>query len=236
MKMADKVAIGWLDPGTVDGMFCMSVASIYAERLSRVEGLLRVQAGGLLSRGRNELVAQFLTHTSAQWLLMLDSDMCFKRDRVLTDFDALLSTAHDTERPIVAGLYFGAWPGEHFPTPVPLIFNTVEGTTTFRSIVDYQHRPSPLQVDSAGTGCLLIHRSVFEKLQSDASPHQGQNWCWFQDMPVNGDWFSEDHYFCARVREVGFPIYANTDVVLEHHKQVWLSDRQYVYTPEVTDG
>lgn len=222
MRMNDKVAIGWLDPGQVDGMFAMSIASIYAERLARIDGLLRVEAGGLLSRGRNELVAQFLEYTDAQWLLMIDSD----EQLSVAGFDKLIGSVHDTERPIMAGLYFGAWPGEYYPTACPLIFKAVEGSTRFTPIMDYP-TDKVIPVDSAGTGCLMVHRSVFEKFQEDATPHQGKIWCWFQDMPVNGDWFSEDHYFCARARELGYQIHANTGVVLPHRKRFWLTEKHH---------
>lgn len=228
MRVRDKIAIGWLDPGVVDGMFALSVASIYAERLDRMGALLRVESGGLLSRGRNELTARFLDTTDCQWLLMLDSDMQLSLD----GFDRLVDTVHDTDRPIVAGLYFGAWPGELFPTPCPLIFRAEQGTTRFIPIADYPV-DQVIPVDSAGTGCLLIHRSVFEKMQADANPHQGTQWCWFQDMPVNQDWFSEDHWFCSRAREIGFPIHAHTGVVLPHRKRFWLSDKHYI-RPEAT--
>jgi hypothetical protein len=223
MRARDKVAIGWLDPGQVDGMFAMSIASIYAERLPKIEGLLRVEAGGLLSRGRNELVAQFLEHTDAQWLLMLDSD----EQLSLEGFDKLVDSVHDAERPIMAGLYFGAWPGEFYPTACPLIFKSAPNSTRFLPIMDYPV-DKVILVDSAGTGCLMIHRSVFEAFQADASPHQGKTWCWFQDMPVNGDWFSEDHFFCARARELGFQIHANTGVVLPHRKRFWLTEKHHL--------
>lgn len=189
MKMRDTVVIGWLDPGQVDGMFALSIASIYSERRERMGGLMRVENGGLLSRGRNELVDRFMTTTSSEWLLMIDSDEKIS----LESFDKLIAAAHATERPIVAGLYFGAWPGEFYPTAVPLIFKRVEGTSTFSSITDYP-ADQIIPIDSAGTGCLLVHRSVFEKFQENADPrHEGTAWCWFRDMPVNGDWFSEDH-------------------------------------------
>lgn len=223
MRTRDKVAIGWLDPGQVDGMFALSIASIYAERLDRMDGLIRVENGGLLSRGRNELVARFLDTTEAAWLLMIDSD----EQLSVAGFDRLIAAAHDTERPIVAGLYFGAWPGEFYPTAVPLIFYGIPDTTRFAPVMDYPVN-KVIPVDSAGTGCLLIHRSVFEKIRADAGPHQGSYWCWFQDMPVNGDWFSEDHFFCARAREVGFPIHAHTGVVLPHRKRFWMSDKHHV--------
>lgn len=224
MKVRDTVAIGWLDPGHVDGMFALTVASVYSERRTRLGGLLRVEAGGLLSRGRNELVARFLDTTDSEWLLMVDSD----EQLPLEAFDKLVDAVHDTERPIMAGLYFGAWPGEFFPTPVPLIFRKVEESTRFRPIANYP-RDQVIPVDSAGTGCLMVHRSVFEAFQADASPHQGKQWCWFQDMPVNGDWFSEDHYFCARARELGYQLYAHTGAVLPHRKRMWISDKQYVH-------
>jgi hypothetical protein len=220
MKVRDKVAIGWLDPGQVDGMFMMSIASIYAERLSRVDALLRVEAGGLLSRGRNELVAQFLTHSDAQWLLMIDSD----EQLSLEDFDKLIDTVHDVDRPIVAGLYFAAWGGDR--GSMPLIFKSIPNSTQFRPLTDYPTN-QVIEIDSAGTGCLMIHRSVLEAIQADASPHEGKVWCWFRDMPVNGDWFSEDHYFCQRAKGLGFTIHAHTGVVLPHRKRYWLTDKHF---------
>jgi hypothetical protein len=228
VKSADRVAIGWIDPGVVDGMFAMSVAAIYQQRASRVGALLRVEAGGLLSRGRNELVTQFMEQTDFEWLLMIDSDEQLSID----GFDTLIGAVHDKDRPIVAGLYFGAWPGEYYPTACPLIFHKIEGSTAFRPYLDYP--PNQLvQVDSAGTGCLLIHRSVFEAFQREATVHQGTRWCWFQDMPVNGDWFSEDHYFCSRAGSLGFPIWAHTGVVLPHRKRFWLSEKHHRPDPAV---
>lgn len=222
MRSRDKVAIGWLDPGQVDGMFALSVMNVYGERRNRIEGLLRVRAGGLLSRGRNELVAQFLEHTDSDWLLMLDSD----EQLGLDTFDKLLGAVHDKERPIVAGLYFGAWPGDPYPTACPLIFRRVPDSTRFTPITDYP-ADQVIEVDSAGTGCLMVHRSVFEAFQEQATPHEGKTWCWFRDMPVNGDWFSEDHYFCARAQELGYRLHAHTGAVLPHHKDFWLTERHF---------
>jgi GT2 family glycosyltransferase len=227
MRTRDKVSIGWLDPGQVDGMFAMSIASVYANRLDRIDALLRVEAGGLLSRGRNELVARFITTSTAEWLLMIDSD----EQLSLEAFDKLVGAMHDKDRPIVAGLYFGAWPGEFYPQAVPLIFNRVEGSTRFLPVMDYPVN-KVIRIDSAGTGCLMIHRSVFEAFQAEATPHEGKTWCWFRDMPVNGDWFSEDHFFCARAIELGFPIHAHTGATLPHRKRFWLTEAHHLASRE----
>lgn len=222
MRARDKVSIGWIDPGHVEGMFAVDIATIYANRLSRVDSLIRCEAGGLLSRGRNEVVARFMEHTDAAWLLMIDSDERMS----LAAFDKLIDSVHDVERPIMAGLYFGAWPGDLYPTAMPLIFRSVPGTTRFLPVVDYPD-DSIIEVDSAGTGCLLVHRSVFEAFQKVATVHEGSRWCWFRDMPVNGDWYGEDNYFCMTAKELGFQVHANTGVVLPHRKRFWLTDKHH---------
>src|SRR5690349_3362239 len=168
MRSRDKVAIGWISPGQVNDLFAVSVANVYRERADRIEGLLAVRSGGLLSRGRNELVANFLEQTDSQWLLMIDAD----EQLGLDTFDKLVGAVHDTDRPIVAGLYFGAWPGEYYPTAMPLIFTRQADSTRFLSMVDYPH-DSLVEVDSAGTGCLMIHRSVFETFRTASiDPHE----------------------------------------------------------------
>jgi GT2 family glycosyltransferase len=222
MRSRDQVAIGWLDPGHVDGMFALSVANVYAQRRDRIEALIRVEAGGLLSRGRNELVARFMETTTAQGLLMVDSD----EQLGLDTFDKLAAAVHDKERPIMAGLYFGAWPGDLYPTAMPLIFRRVPDSTRFLPVTDYP-ADQVIEIDSAGTGCLMIHRSVFEAFQSEATAHEGKTWCWFRDMPVNGDWFSEDHFFCARAQELGYRLHAHTGAILPHRKRLWLTERHF---------
>jgi hypothetical protein len=222
MKTKDQVVIGWMDPGECDGMFALTIANVYASRADRIYGLIRVESGGLLSRGRNELVARFMDTTDAEWLLMLDSDMQIDIDT----FDKLIGAVHDKTHPIVAGLYFGAWPGDFYPTAMPLIFKKSDHPTRFLPLVDYPAN-TVIPIDSAGTGCLLVHRSVFEAFRKEATPHEGQNWCWFRDMPVNGDWFSEDHYFCARSRELGFQLHAHTGATLPHRKQFWLAEKHH---------
>lgn len=233
MKSADRVIIGWLSPGQVDNLFAMRIAELFRER-HIIADLMTDECSGLLSRGRNQLVANFLDHpANAQWLLMIDSDQQLSLD----GFDKLIAAAHDVERPIVAGLYFGAWPGDFYPVPVPLIFHALPGTSRFTPLFDYP-RNQVVEVDSAGTGCLLIHRSVLERIADDAEPEHHVahytdgtskvRWGWFQDMPVRGDWYSEDHFFCTRARSVGFKLHAHTGVVLPHRKRFWLDERHHL--------
>ena len=166
-------------------------------------------------------VAQQFLETKSDWLLMMDSD----EQLTVEAFDKLIEAAHDTERPIVAGLVFASFEtGYPYPQPVPTIFQ--DAPEGFLPLNKYD-KDSVFQVDAAGTGCLLIHRSVLEAIRADADPHQGQDWCWFWDGPINGEWIGEDLQFCRRVRSLGFPIYAHTGAILSHSKSYWLDDRQH---------
>jgi hypothetical protein len=138
----------------------------------------------------------------------------------------LLETAHDKERPVVAGLVFAGFgiEGAPYPKPVPAIFQ--DAPEGFLPLYKYD-KDSVFEIDAAGTGCLLIHRSVLEKMRETADKNQGPDWCWFWDGPVDGNWIGEDLLFCRRIRALGFPIYVNTGAILPHQKSYWLDERHH---------
>jgi hypothetical protein len=220
MKSAHKVSVGSCDPGTVDGGFAFSLIQLTQSRASRLGPFVRIKGSGLLSKQRNRLVKQFL-ETKSDWLLMMDSD----EQLPVSSFDKLVEAAHEKERPVVAGLVFASFEtGFPYPKPVPTIFQ--DAPEGFLPLNNYD-KDSLFEVDAAGTGCLLIHRSVLEKMRDEADEHQGQDWCWFWDGPIHGNWIGEDLQFCRRVKSLGFPIYAHTGAILPHSKNYWLDDRQH---------
>lgn len=236
MKSKDRVIVGWIDPGQVDGLFAVAMASLYAARGDRIPAMVRVQ-GSLLSRQRNELVVTFLDDHNAEWLFFIDSDETITPEA----FDKLIAAAHETERPIVAGLYFGAFASTGlYPKPVPMILSRNE-SGRYDSIDSFP-ADAVIPIDAAGTGALLVHRSVLEAIRaaSNAGPmaeHEAGTWCWFKDMPVAGEWLGEDIYFCVQARTLGFPIYAATGCRLSHHKTYWVTDAHHAaYIKEVTHG
>jgi len=222
MKLAHKVSIGSCDPGTVNGAFAYRLIQLAQARSARLGPFVRVKGSGLLSKQRNRVVKQFLDGTKSDWLLLIDSD----EQLTLEAFDKLLETAHDKERPVVAGLVFAGFgiEGAPYPKPVPAIFQ--DAPEGFLPLYKYD-KDSVFEIDAAGTGCLLIHRSVLEKMRETADKNQGPDWCWFWDGPVNGNWIGEDLLFCRRIRALGFPIYVNTGAILPHQKSYWLDERHH---------
>ncbi len=171
---------------------------------------------------RNRVVKAFLDNTDSDWLLMIDCD-----EQLTTEaFDLLINTAHDKERPVVSGLVFAAFDAHKhlYPKPLPAIFqDSPEG---FLPLHRYD-KNSVFEIDACGTGCVLIHRSVLEKMREMADPNQGPDWCWFWDGPIEGKWVSEDLLFSRRIRQLGFPIHVNTGAVLPHEKSYWLSEEHH---------
>ena len=222
MKSAHKVSIGSCDPGTVNGAFAYRLIQLAQARSARLGPFVRVKGSGLLSKQRNRVVKQFLDGTKSDWLLLIDSD----EQLTLEAFDKLLETAHDKERPVVAGLVFAGFgiEGAPYPKPVPAIFQ--DAPEGFLPLYKYD-KNSVFEIDAAGTGCLLIHRSVLEKMRETADKNQGTDWCWFWDGPVDGNWIGEDLLFCRRIRALGFPIYVNTGAILPHQKSYWLEERHH---------
>lgn len=214
MKPTDKIALGFVDHGTVRGEFANDLFLLGASRPERFSGVLNTQ-DALLSRGRNVVVSNFL-NTPADWLLFIDADQRFTPDL----FDALTDVADDEERPVVTGLYFGIRSAENvlYPVPLPNILSlSPETGDRYDHIIHYPPN-AVIRVDGCGAGMLLTHRRVFEAIRDQADPRFGDT-CWFRDFPLEGgDWMGEDLFFCSQVAKVGLPIYCHTGAVSPHIK------------------
>jgi len=70
----DLVA-GYVHGGWVRAEFAASVLDLVVKGPAGVETVLAYQSGPNISTGRNQLVNSFLTEYTADWLLMLDTDM-----------------------------------------------------------------------------------------------------------------------------------------------------------------
>jgi hypothetical protein len=223
MKTGHKVSIGACDPGTVNAAWAYRMFQLCQDRRDRLGPFVRIKGSGLLSKMRNRVVKAFLDNTDSDWLLMIDVD-----EQLTTDvFDKLIATAHDKERPVVSALVFAAFDAHKhlYPKPVPAIFQ--DAPEGFLPLFKYD-RDSVFQIDACGTGCVLIHRSVLEKMREMADDNQGKDWCWFWDGPIDGNWISEDLLFSRRIRQLGFPIHANTGAILPHQKSYWLDERHHL--------
>lgn len=227
MKMKDKVCIGMVNDGKINGQLAIDLIHIARHPSGRLDQMVQVSNIGLTTRSRNVVVKSFLEDTNCLWLLLIDSD-----ERLTIDtFMKLIETAHDTQRPIVSGLVFAAFFNKDDSLrPVPTIYRMTQNAG-LQPIDDYPI-DQVIEVDATGTGCLLIHRSVFEKLRENATPNQGKDWAWFVEGAIDGTYFGEDLLFSKRLKSLGYKIYAHTGAILAHQKQFWLDERHHLPTRE----
>lgn len=159
---------------------------------------------------RNEGVKACLAH-GFQYLFFLDSDVIPPRDAVLR----LL--AH--KLPIVSGLYFRRSP----PVGIPVMQKPPgHWVTQFPE-------NALLDVDTVGSGCLLIHRSVLEKMQQQPLKPYHPWFHWGVDrrgLDPDDQCMSEDFNWCLHAKKLGYRVLVDTSIQCKH---VGYSESKYAY-------
>lgn len=233
---SEKVVIGYLQPGTVHGDFMESLMDLLQydsamhRRIVDGGGRLSFRAGANLSAPRNMVVQKFLEYGKADWLWMVDVDMTFAPDTV----ERLLEYADPEKAPIVGGLCFGFDEnGQIEPTLYGLA-----GDEDDPVVVRYHEwiPDSMYQVAATGAACLLMHKTVLERMRDFEHParpgRRGFNdaFPWFQELSHGGRPVSEDIAFCWRAGLMQIPVYVNTAVQLGHIKDRLLTMESYFLT------
>lgn len=174
---------------------------------------------GLVER-RNQVAKDFLG-LDFDWLFAVDSDMGFASDTL----DRLIEAADPMERPIVGGLCF-TWKeieldgmGGFRCIPLPTILDIADDGYTRRS---HYTSGDITRCDATGMACILIHRTVLEKIQAEHGDH------WFDRIEMDdGAQLGEDTSFCVRAGQLGFPIHVHTGVKTNHLKPHWVSELDF---------
>lgn len=182
----------------------------------------------LITRARNELVRQFM-ETDCDYLMFIDADIGFTGQDV-----AFLMAA---DRDIACGLYPKKevdWANvDKAAQDEKTGLKDYAGSFVFNMAGDSQESDEDgmIEVRHGGTGFMLIHRRVFEKLSAYVPTYRTSS---FKD-PETGEYakplvheffatsideggalLSEDYHFCELWRKHGGEVYANPFLKLEH--------------------
>jgi hypothetical protein len=189
-----------------------------------------------LPYARNLAVRNFLAEHTSDWLWMVDTDMGFPADTV----ERLFAAAHAADRPIVGALCFaqieqqpdglGGW----MTVPTPTIYDWakitddtppgIEPVEQMGFAVRYDYPRNALtRCSGTGAACVLIHRSVFTRLEEKYGP------VWFDRVPntTTGQLIGEDLSFFLRCGTLDIPVHVDTGLRTSHLKRVWLGEEQY---------
>lgn len=180
----------------------------------------------LITRGRNELVHRFLSTSNAKYFLFIDADIGFKGKDVLR----LIESGKE----FICGAYpkkivdwsrinnvakFGATDLQNYAASY--VINMEDGQPLNGGIVEVKH---------AGTGFMMLHRSVFEKMlpyvkeyrvstikNPDGTLPNKVKEFFALDIVGEDDYFlSEDYFFCNLWKKIGGKVYVDLDISLSH--------------------
>jgi GT2 family glycosyltransferase len=217
----DTVAIGWCDNGTTDGKFTEGLTTALVTGPGHgmpIHTTIRVQ-GNQIGRQRQALFDHWADKMKTDWLLWVDSDIVLNVDAM----KKLWQTADKIAKPVVSGIYFISKENEGtLMRPFPVIFNDIS-----EHQIQYIH-PLPkdevLQIDNAGFGFVIMHRSIISKLRA-AHPGKGM----FMETGDGDDdhFVGEDIIFFRRLRAAGIPLYAHTGAIVKHMKRFSLDFDYY---------
>lgn len=197
-------------------MYAQSCTQFYCHSAIRLSESLMISglehdwlfaSDSLVPRVRNNMAATFLG-TDYRKLLWIDADIRFQPEDVakLWNLDAeVCCAAYPMKRPDAP---LSAWVGG-------------------RLVKDMDNLPVPVPVDYAGTGFMMIDRSVFERMRADTpeiehregnpgTPGTRKCWAFFDCGVVDGVYLSEDYWFCRKWREMGGEILLDPTIRLGH--------------------
>ena len=198
----------------------------------RIQVLLQ-RGESLITRARNNCVAEFMAHPEWTHLVFVDSDIGFSPQA----FYRLLLSDHD----VAAGVYplkRENWPAEGLPahttreaferryTAYTVNAQQSDDQGRIRLMVD---EDGFMQVEQAPTGFMAIKRSVFEKMirayperryvsDSDYSSDNGYHYTFFDCTvdPQSRRYLSEDYAFCRLWQHIGGTVHVDVQSNLTH--------------------
>lgn len=234
-RQTDKpggVFLAYLHPNTISSSFVDSLDLLRtydAQGPQQLRQFGKVRAGhqGIVD-ARNQL-ARNLVESPCEWLFFLDADMGFAPDTL----ERLLAAADPVHRPIVGGLCFAYREigfdgmGGYRAKPMPTVYSYIEHPDGKSRFTGRSHYPVNQLVETAATGaaCLLIHRSVIERMYSDPIT-AGKGEPFDRIMGADG-LMGEDISFCMRAGALDFPIWIHTGVRTTHHKEIWVGETDF---------
>lgn len=222
-----STVVGYVHPQHVDASWANSMFALLeyenlnAQRFAPPGGRIAVGSGPRIAVGRNALVEAFLARDGeTQWLLMIDTDMDFDPDLL----DRMFEVADPNDVPILGALCFsGGVSGTMRPVMYRLFLDD-QGELVITYCEDYPEG-ALVNVDATGAACLLVHRSVLERV--------GEAWVgktaypWFAETEFGLREFGEDVTFCMRAKTAGFPIHVCTAIEVGHRKVQTLDSTLY---------
>lgn len=234
------IVLGHLHTGSsITGAFAITTESIANRHPELCWPPIRNQSGIDIDTGRNEITAAFLDRTEGEWLWMCDDDMGLEPNVL-----ELLEGAADADAaPVVGALAFALRRLEVVESGAmrcvvqPTIYDLVDAGNDYGVAARYDYpRDTVTRCDATGAACLLIHRSVLERMRE----RLGGDFWWdriiLDGLGAKGRIkLGEDVSFCLKLRNLDppVPLHVHTGARTAHFKtwalDEWFYDAQPIH-------
>lgn len=152
---------------------------------------------------RNKIVKDFLSKPEYEYLLQID-------DTIIPPLDVLDLTLHDKD--VVTPLMFAY----RQDSIVPLVLEKREGKKDYK-IKNVNGDEGLVEVDSAGTGCIFIHRRVLE--------HPKMRFPFKNKWNKDGERIlGQDLNFAQRAQDCGFKLWVHLSYIADHWTPMGLKE------------
>ncbi len=235
----EKVMIGF-PCGQIEPHFMQSMVFLLVHDAQNAGHVVRggayLQMGTTnLPHARNQIVRQFLDNGDWDWLWFVDTDQTFPPDVL----DRMLAAADPDERPILGALVFSLNVGDA-QRVVPTMWHLTDDDPPLLGRVTRVPRQQLVELHATGTGCVLIHRKVFEAVRDLTVPggkitFGETSWPWFQYSDwvsdIGPDVMGEDLTFFIRASAAGFTTTVDTTIEVGHVKRGVIGLNEYLSQP-----
>jgi hypothetical protein len=245
-----KISLGVVHGDKIDAWFFHSVMGLLTSHHGQYEFMdhVCVRSGPLLAQGRGQLVGSFLTNTTSDALLMIDSDQYATPDVIYSHADVFRRTREQhPEVGIVAGLTYIATTPQDADILYPNIWQIGQHPLQMSQMTTYP-KDTLIEVGAMGCSNMMIAREVLQQFaDQNVNPFHHKSIVDYQ-LLVDGiatlddrvkraevaqrtveeaDQFGEDLSFCYRVRQNGWKITCHTGIIYEHSKAILLNETMY---------
>jgi hypothetical protein len=206
-----RLAIAWAQGGHPEPAFYGSLLQFLLtdSHGRKVFGGIAEHQSCYIENNKNACVRDFLSGP-ADTLLFVDTDHRYTAEQVYTLIDSL-----GPDRPIVGGLYFNYWDDGNI---YPVWLERGEGGR-LQNWTRVQ-RDTMVEVASVGGGFMAVQRRVFEEMAKVYT--EDEDWVWFGRDVENRRQLGDDATFCIRAAKLGFKVWGNSHVIVDHKKGRWL--------------
>ena len=179
----------------------------------------------LITKGRNDIISNYLTQTNLDYFLFIDSDISFEPK------DIMKLMNHD--KPLIGATYPKKamnWVSvqqiihhDLVDNVGELISKSSEYTCILKDDVKRKDK-NLLEVARMGTGFMMIKRSLlmklkkkYKKLKYLMDDYKSEGFAIFETEIRDGQLISEDYAFCLRTTDIGEKVYIDPSIAIDHH-------------------